>query len=128
MFSYCECLLPPWLFLCSYLPDGIAASLPIAILNYVLLGFMFRVDGFYMHSFEIFLATSVVFFGAGNVGYTLLEYRLGKRGLVSSLAISWNAHVLAFIIIFPSISVNFLPFIPSLPSFLPSYSRAYALA
>jgi hypothetical protein len=62
---------------------GIAAAMPIAIINYVLLGFMLPVDGFYMHSFEIWLATTVVFFGAGNVGYTLLEYRLGKKGLVS---------------------------------------------
>ena len=63
---------------------GIAASITIGIINYVLLGFAFPVDGFYMHSFEIWLATTVVFFGSGNVGYTLLEYRLGKRQLVSS--------------------------------------------
>ncbi|KAJ3741000.1 putative glycosyltransferase family 2 protein [Lentinula detonsa] len=62
---------------------GIAASITIGIINYVLLGFAFPVDGFYMHSFEIWLATTVVFFGSGNVGYTLLEYRLGKRELVS---------------------------------------------
>ncbi|KAJ3868959.1 putative glycosyltransferase family 2 protein [Lentinula novae-zelandiae] len=61
---------------------GIAASITIGIINYVLLGFAFPVDGFYMHSFEIWLATTVVFFGSGNVGYTLLEYRLGKRQLL----------------------------------------------
>jgi cellulose synthase/poly-beta-1,6-N-acetylglucosamine synthase-like glycosyltransferase len=61
---------------------GIAASITIGIINYVLLGFAFPVDGFYMHSFEIWLATTVVFFGSGNVGYTLLEYRLGKRELL----------------------------------------------
>jgi hypothetical protein len=53
--------------------DGIAASITIGIINYVLLGFQFPVDAFYMHSFEIWLATTVVFFGGGNVGYTLLE-------------------------------------------------------
>ncbi|PFH51644.1 hypothetical protein AMATHDRAFT_191111 [Amanita thiersii Skay4041] len=64
---------------------GIAAATMIAIINYVLLGFQFNVDGFYMHSFEIWLATSVVFFGSGNVGYTLLEYRLGQKKLISAL-------------------------------------------
>jgi cellulose synthase/poly-beta-1,6-N-acetylglucosamine synthase-like glycosyltransferase len=61
---------------------GIAASITIGIINYVLLGFEFPVDGFYMHSFEIWLATTIVFFGSGNVGYTLLEYRLGKKPLL----------------------------------------------
>ena len=45
----------------------------------------FRVDGFYMHSFEIWLACIVVFPAAGNVGFTLLEYRLGHRALLDSL-------------------------------------------
>lgn len=35
-----------------------------------------------MHSFEIFLATTVVFWGSGTLGYTLLEYRLGQKKLV----------------------------------------------
>jgi len=35
-----------------------------------------------MHSFEIWLATTVVFFGLGNLGYTLLQYRLGEKGIV----------------------------------------------
>ncbi|EPQ51585.1 hypothetical protein GLOTRDRAFT_140976 [Gloeophyllum trabeum ATCC 11539] len=61
---------------------GIAASITIGIVNYVLLGFQFPVDGFYMHSFEIWLATTIVFFGSGNVGFTILEYRLGEKGLI----------------------------------------------
>ncbi|KZT25599.1 hypothetical protein NEOLEDRAFT_1065128 [Neolentinus lepideus HHB14362 ss-1] len=64
---------------------GISAGCTIAIINYVLLGFQFPVDGFYMHSFEIWLATTVVFFGSGNVGFTILEYRLGMKGLVMGL-------------------------------------------
>jgi len=56
----------------------------ISLINYVLLGFQFKVDGFFMHSFEIFLATTVVFWGSGTVGYTLLEYRLAQKKLVSS--------------------------------------------
>lgn len=70
--------------------DGIAGSITIALINYILLGFAFPVDGFYLHSFEIWLATTVVFFGSGNVGFTLLEYRLGVEplfwGLVRNLA------------------------------------------
>jgi hypothetical protein len=61
---------------------GIAAGVTISIINYVLLGFQFPVDGFYMHSFEIWLATTVVFYGSGNLGFTLLEYRLGDKPLV----------------------------------------------
>jgi hypothetical protein len=55
----------------------------ISIINYVLLGFQFTIDGFFMHSFEVFLATTVVFWGSGTLGYTLLEYRLGHKKLVS---------------------------------------------
>ncbi|KAF9447333.1 hypothetical protein P691DRAFT_776203 [Macrolepiota fuliginosa MF-IS2] len=64
---------------------GIAASITISLINYVLLGFQFPVDGYFMHSFEIWLATVVVFWGSGTVGYTLLEYRLGEKKLMSAL-------------------------------------------
>ncbi|EIM84964.1 uncharacterized protein STEHIDRAFT_140454 [Stereum hirsutum FP-91666 SS1] len=64
---------------------GLAGSAVLSLINYVLLGFGFHVDGFYLHSFEIFLACTVVFPGAGNVGFTLLEYRLGHRSIFSSL-------------------------------------------
>ncbi|KAI0827193.1 glycosyl transferase family group 2-domain-containing protein [Trametes gibbosa] len=63
---------------------GIAAAITISVVNYVLLGFQFPVDGYYMHSFEIWLATTIVFIGSGNVGFTLLEYRLGEKSLFSS--------------------------------------------
>lgn len=63
--------------------DGIAGATTIAVINYVLLGFQFPVDGYYMHSFEIWLATTVVFLGLGNIAFTLLEYRLGQKPLVS---------------------------------------------
>ena len=88
MFSYCELSFP--FHACSHFSDdyvcatdGIAAAITISIMNYVLLGFQLPVDGFYQHSFEVWLATTVVFFGSGNVGYTLLEYRLGQKPLVS---------------------------------------------
>ncbi|KAG2127997.1 glycosyl transferase family group 2-domain-containing protein [Suillus clintonianus] len=48
---------------------GIAASATISLINYIMLGFQFPTDDFYMHSFEIWLATFVVFFGAGSVGF-----------------------------------------------------------
>ena len=66
----------------SFELDGIAGSITITVINYALLGFQFPVDDFYMHSFEIWLATTVVFFGSGNLGFTLLEYRLGEKELV----------------------------------------------
>ncbi|KAI9451846.1 glycosyl transferase family group 2-domain-containing protein [Russula earlei] len=70
---------------------GIAAAITIGVINYALLGFQFSVDAFYLHSFEIWLATTIVFFGSGNVGFTLLEYRLGEKDLMTSLLtnISW---------------------------------------
>ena len=43
-----------------------------------------QIDGYYMHSFEIWLACTVVFPIAGNVGFTLLEYRLGQRSIFAS--------------------------------------------
>ncbi|KAH9850478.1 glycosyl transferase family group 2-domain-containing protein [Lenzites betulinus] len=64
---------------------GLAASALLSVLNYFLLGWNLHVDGFYEHSFEIWLACTVVFPGAGNLGFTLLEYRLGQRAIFDSL-------------------------------------------
>ena len=70
---------------------GLAAAALLSLLNYLILGLSYNVDGFYEHSFEIWLACTVVFPGAGNLGYTLLEYRLGQRSLISSFLenITW---------------------------------------
>ncbi|CDO70154.1 hypothetical protein BN946_scf185009.g5 [Trametes cinnabarina] len=70
---------------------GLAASALLSILNYFLLGWNIKVDGFYEHSFEIWLACTVVFPGAGNLGFTLLEYRLGQRKILESLVenVTW---------------------------------------
>ncbi|KIJ12732.1 hypothetical protein PAXINDRAFT_171041 [Paxillus involutus ATCC 200175] len=64
---------------------GISVSVTLSFLNYFLLGFQFPVDGFYMHSFEIWLATTIVFFGLGNIAFTLLQYRLGEKNIVWAL-------------------------------------------
>ncbi|KDR73818.1 hypothetical protein GALMADRAFT_251646 [Galerina marginata CBS 339.88] len=64
---------------CMFSYYGIAAATVGSVLNYFLLGFAPQLDRFYLHSFEILLACVVVFPGIGNVGYTLLEYRLGQR-------------------------------------------------
>ncbi|KAJ7573930.1 glycosyl transferase family group 2-domain-containing protein [Mycena floridula] len=64
---------------------GIAAATMGSILNYLLLGLAPQIDRFYLKSFEIFLACTVVFPGLGNVGFTLLEYRIGHRTLLSAL-------------------------------------------
>lgn len=65
--------------------DGIAASGILSVLNYVILGLAIETDGYYLHSFEVFLAILAVFPGSGNVGYILLEYRLGHRSMWASL-------------------------------------------
>lgn len=62
---------------------GLAAAAVLSILNYFLLGFSYEVDGYYLKSFEIWLACTVVFPGAGNLAFTLLEYRIGHRDLLS---------------------------------------------
>jgi hypothetical protein len=70
---------------------GIAAGFLLSILNYIVLGLALSVDGYYEHSFEIWLACTVVFPGAGNIGYTLLEYRIGQWDLLDSFLenITW---------------------------------------
>ncbi|KAI0771442.1 glycosyl transferase family group 2-domain-containing protein [Irpex lacteus] len=70
---------------------GIAAGFTLSLMNYLLLGWTAEVDGYYLHSFEIWLACMVVFPVLGNLGFTLLEYRLGQRGLWASFLenITW---------------------------------------
>ncbi|KAL0064026.1 hypothetical protein AAF712_009094 [Marasmius tenuissimus] len=60
---------------------GIAAATLGSVLNYLLLGLAPNLDRFYLKSFEILLACVVVFPGIGNLGFTLLEYRLGHRSV-----------------------------------------------
>ncbi|KAH9850477.1 glycosyl transferase family group 2-domain-containing protein [Lenzites betulinus] len=57
----------------------------LSLMNYFLLGWNLPVDGYYEHSFEIWLACTVVFPGAGNLGFTMLEYRLGSRPLLDAV-------------------------------------------
>jgi cellulose synthase/poly-beta-1,6-N-acetylglucosamine synthase-like glycosyltransferase len=63
---------------------GIAGGFMLTVLNFFLLGWGTDIDGFYMHSFEIWLACLVVFPGAGSFAFAMLEYRLGQRGLWDS--------------------------------------------
>ncbi|KAJ4464941.1 glycosyl transferase family group 2-domain-containing protein [Lentinula aciculospora] len=63
---------------------GIAAATVGSALNYLLLGLGPDLDRFYLHSFEILLACVVVFPALGNLGFTMLEYRLGHRSIWSS--------------------------------------------
>lgn len=64
--------------------DGIAPG-GVLSLNYLLLGFAVEIGGWYLRSFEIWLACTVVFPGAGNFAFSLLEYRLGQRNLLDAL-------------------------------------------
>lgn len=54
----------------------------LSLANYVILGLGIQTDGYYLHSFEVFLAIVAVFPGLGNLGYILLEYRLGHSKLL----------------------------------------------
>ena len=53
-------------------------------MNYFLLGWSIEIDGFFLTCFEIWIACTVVFYGTGNIGYSILEYRLGHKGLLAS--------------------------------------------
>lgn len=72
---------------CSNTPsiDGIAAATIGSVINYLVLGLAPTIDRFYLHSFEILLACTVVFPGVGNLGYTLLEYRLGHKNFFAAM-------------------------------------------
>ena len=71
-------------FLLTISTDGIAAGATLSLLNYFLLGFAVDVDGWYFHSFEIWLACMFVFPLSGNIAFSLLEYRLGHRSLLGA--------------------------------------------
>ncbi|KAI0808314.1 glycosyl transferase family group 2-domain-containing protein [Fomes fomentarius] len=83
---------------------ALAGAFILSLMNYFLLGWnlpvsptavpshvravvdtVLQVDGYYEHSFEIWLACTVVFPGAGNLGFTMLEYRLGSRSLLDAV-------------------------------------------
>lgn len=81
-----------------FFEDGIAAATFGSIMNYLLLGLGPDLDRFYLHSFEILLACTVVFPALGNFGYTMLEYRLGQRKIFSALVenLRWIPFLYAF--------------------------------
>jgi len=84
---------------------GIAAATLGSLLNYILLGIGNSVDQFYLHSFEVFLACVVVFTGVGNVGFTLLEYRLGQRSFFGA-AVENLRWVPFFVFFFGGLSIH----------------------
>lgn len=89
MFSYCKPILSQFEVevngdILIYFTDGIAAAFILTVINYLILGWQFEIDGFYLRSFEVWLACIVVFPGAGNIGFALLQYRLGQRNLLEA--------------------------------------------
>jgi hypothetical protein len=86
MFSYCVSLdvISTSGSSLTTLIDGIAAGGTLSLLNYFLLGFSVDVDGWYFHSFEIWLTCMAVFPASGSVAFSLLEYRLGHRSLLGA--------------------------------------------
>ncbi|KAJ7700221.1 hypothetical protein B0H14DRAFT_3651606 [Mycena olivaceomarginata] len=70
---------------------GIAALTVLLTLNYLLLGLALNVNGFCMHSFEIWLACMVVFPTAGNLGHTILDFFFG--GMAIHLTTALLAHM-----------------------------------
>ncbi|KAI0085298.1 glycosyl transferase family group 2-domain-containing protein [Irpex rosettiformis] len=58
--------------------NSIAAGFALSLMNYLLFGWSAEVDGYYLHLFEVWLACMAVFPILGNLGFMLLEYRLGQ--------------------------------------------------
>ncbi|KAI6139463.1 hypothetical protein EDD17DRAFT_1671639 [Pisolithus thermaeus] len=84
---------------------GIAAAAALSSANHLLLGFDIQVDGYYLHSFELFLAILAAFPGLGNFGYILLEYRLWRRSLLD-VFIETATWVPLFFLFFSGLSVH----------------------
>ncbi|KAJ7866183.1 glycosyl transferase family group 2-domain-containing protein [Mycena olivaceomarginata] len=82
---------------------GIAASAILSVINY--LSFALNISGFSSHSFEIWLMCTVAFPVAASLGYTLLEYRLGHRSIVSAFIenMTWLPF---FILFFSGLSIH----------------------
>lgn len=64
---------------------GIAAAFTLSLVNYFIVGLELPLDHMYLPSFEIWVSVVLVFPLAGNVGHTILEYRLGHKGLLAAL-------------------------------------------
>ncbi|KAF5341570.1 hypothetical protein D9758_014054 [Tetrapyrgos nigripes] len=84
---------------------GIASACAGSVINYLLLGLASEIDRFYLHSFEILLACVVVFPAVGNLGFTLLEYRLGHRSVLGS-AVENLRWVPFFVFFFGGLSIH----------------------
>ena len=61
-----------------------SASFTLSLFNYLLLGWQIPIDNVYLPSFEIWISICFVFPIAGNISHTLLEYRLGHKGLIAA--------------------------------------------
>ncbi|KAI0707461.1 glycosyl transferase family group 2-domain-containing protein [Cerioporus squamosus] len=84
---------------------ALSGAFVLSAMNYFLLGWNLPIDGYYEHSFEIWLACTVVFPGAGNLGFTMLEYRLGSRPILDAVVenLTW---IPFFFFFFGGISIH----------------------
>ncbi|KAF9255184.1 hypothetical protein L218DRAFT_884674 [Marasmius fiardii PR-910] len=89
----------------TFLYFGLAVSPLLSLLNYLALGCSIEEDGSYMKSFKIWFVCTVVLPIAGNISFIILEYRLGQRNIVSSVAenIRW---IPFFFLLFGGLSIH----------------------
>jgi hypothetical protein len=69
-------------------------------MNYFVMGLMPSVDKFYMDSFKVLVAVLVIFPILGNISFTILEYRLGQRGLIASAMENFKWIPFLYVILF----------------------------
>ncbi|CAG7848461.1 SubName: Full=Uncharacterized protein {ECO:0000313/EMBL:CCA73139.1} [Serendipita indica DSM 11827] len=64
---------------------GIAASFTLSLFNYLLIGWQLPISSMYLQSFQIWVSIVFIFPLCGNIAHTLLEYRIGHKGLLAAL-------------------------------------------
>lgn len=84
---------------------GLAASFVLSLINYLAVGWALPLDGMYLQSFEIWVSVIFVFPLCGNIAHTLLEYRLGQKGLIAAFIenVLWMPF---FVIFFGGLSIH----------------------
>lgn len=79
---------------------AIGSAWLMAVMNYFLVGwFNEALDHYYVDSFKVYFAITVVFTGLGQLSLAVLRYRAGERSLVSTILenLSWIPLLVVFL-------------------------------
>jgi len=79
---------------------ALASAWVLTLLNYFLVGwYNGAIDHYYLDSFNIWFSIIIIFSGLGNVSLAVLRYRIGEKGILSSLVenFSWVPLLMIFL-------------------------------